>query len=45
MAALDNCDIVTFEKRYVQVNGAVKLKNVRQRIEQQVIMDKLKYGS
>jgi hypothetical protein len=41
---LDNCEIVTFEKKYTVVKGSIKLENVRSRIEQKAVVNKLKYG-
>ena len=41
-AELDNCEIMTFEQKYVPINGAVKLKNTRARLEQEALVATLK---
>ena len=41
---LDNCEIITYEKKYTAVKGSIKLTTVRDRLEQKAVVNKLKYG-
>lgn len=42
MSILDNCEIQSYEKKFTSIKTTVKLENTRKRIEQKILMDKLK---
>lgn len=41
MSVLDECELITMERKFVPVNGSIKLATIRNRLEQKALVRKL----
>ena len=41
MSVLDECELITMERKFVPVNGSIKLETIRNRLEQKALVHKL----